>query len=261
MSQGNKGRPSKTSRRGNRPGSRPQRVAEVANTLDATKRAPFPGDEGNSVKTNKTERMTIFTGLLVFVGFGTLGLTTWQSFMMKQSSDAANQAAAISIAGQRAWVAPRKIAILNEPIIGGQFDVVVSYQNLGRDPATNVGTLGYFRIEEAEIFRLLNGGRDRLGKECTPVKRDWGKTLYPSDTFEEDFSERWHPDMEAIKSGTQTAFFTGCFHYDTLGERREGKFCFYWEHLPGKPMTEWPGNTAEMEMRQTKRRTCARRVA
>ena len=216
--------------------------------IDPGNAAPPAGRKQESgTKDSKPKRdwMTVFTGLLLGVGFATCGIMTWQNVLTSQAIDKSNEANEIAkstlAASQRAWIGPQDVKILEDPVGSQTVRIEVYYKNVGREPATSVWN-------KIDFLGIKNFGKLPLAKDdCKAALPDMGSQIaYPSEslTYRSFINV---VNLNETKDTPKVAFSNavminvhGCFTYETFGERHFSRFCFKISPVKDKPYGEWP---------------------
>jgi hypothetical protein len=157
-------------------------------------------------------------------------------------------------AEQRAWLGPQSARSERPPALGKDFEVAVSYQNTGREPASDV-------VSEAAPFTVAldqasSATVDRRIKEaaehCAVVTPGAGtKVVYPGVSAAGDrtaVSVRKELIDWDFVYGVKILVVPGCYAYKSGGVARHSAFCFFYQHGFSNP-TNWPlcqaGNYAD----------------
>jgi phage pi2 protein 07 len=158
--------------------------------------------------------------------------------MTRQAETAAKQAdtAAQAIIGsQRAWVGPTNASFASEPAIGKEIEILVQYQNTGREPALNfvANALPYTASLAEDADGTVTRKLSQDMESCKAIKT-WqgGSVAYPSTGFTSyNFNLKTKDDLvdEAITKGEKIIFLQGCFVYRTFDVPRHSYFCFFYK--------------------------------
>lgn len=147
---------------------------------------------------------------------------------------------------QRAWISPSRIQTETALQTGQQGVIALSYTNVGKEPAINVGvTVKPFMVSNDEI-KAPAVLADKImhamdGISCAKRGPDPnGFVVYPS-------GERDYKVSVDVNSGEVTRFLArdgylvvaGCFTYETFGAPHYSAFCRYFEHRDGVHYSEW----------------------
>ncbi len=157
-------------------------------------------------------------------------------------------------AEQRAWLGPQYARSERPPILAKDFEVAVSYQNTGREPASDV-------VAEAAPFAVAldqasSATVDRRIKDaaehCAALAPGAGtKVVYPGAAAGGDRTaiavRRELIDWEFLY-GVKILVMPGCYAYKSGGVTRHSAFCFFYQHGFSNP-NNWPlcqaGNYAD----------------
>jgi hypothetical protein len=157
-------------------------------------------------------------------------------------------------AEQRAWLGPQYARSERPPTLGKDFEVAVSYQNTGREPASDV-------VSEAAPFAVAldqasSATVDRRIKDaaehCAALAPGAGtKVVYPGAAAAGDRTaisvRRDLIDWEFLY-GVKILVVPGCYAYKSGGVAHHSAFCFFYQHGFSNP-TSWPlcqaGNYAD----------------
>jgi hypothetical protein len=157
-------------------------------------------------------------------------------------------------AEQRAWLGPQYARSERPPAPGKDFEVAVSYQNTGREPASDV-------VAEAAPFAVAldqatSATVDRRIKDaaehCAALAPGAGtKVVYPGAAAAGDRTaiavRRELIDWEFVY-GVKILVVPGCYAYKSGGIGHHSAFCFFYQHGFSNP-TSWPlcqaGNYAD----------------
>jgi hypothetical protein len=144
------------------------------------------------------------------------------------------------ILAQRAWVGPSNAAFLTEPTVGKPLEIVINYQNSGREPALDFVYFGEpFPATTAED----NSGVAALKisqylEACKAIRETRvGSVVYPSTGFSSyTLNAKTKDDFvdEAIAKGDKMIFFQGCFLYKTFDAPRHSYFCYFYKQGQSK---------------------------
>jgi hypothetical protein len=157
-------------------------------------------------------------------------------------------------AEQRAWLGPQSARSERPPTLGKDFEVAVSYQNTGREPASDV-------VNEAAPFAVAldqasSATVDRRIKDaaehCAALAPGAGtKVVYPGASAAADRTaiavRRELIDWDFMY-GVKILVVPGCYAYQSGGTTHHSAFCFFYQHGFSNP-TSWPlcqaGNYAD----------------
>jgi hypothetical protein len=159
------------------------------------------------------------------------------------------------VASQRAWIGPRNAKSVTGPELEKNLDVVVEYQNTGREPALET-------IFDAEVFVATKEEDDSgavssrinnfIGKckvKWTPMKKG---VVFPSGGTGSAYELTKTLDVSEIDQdvvdGSKSIIVDGCFVYKSAGGIRRSSFCYFFTGKKTKP-TNWSicevGNDAD----------------
>jgi len=157
-------------------------------------------------------------------------------------------------AEQRAWLGPQAGRSERPPILARDFEVAVSYQNTGREPASDV-------VVEAAPFAVAldqasSATVDRKIKDaaehCAALASGAGtKVVYPGAGGSGERTgvtvRKELIDWDFIY-GVKILVVPGCYAYKSGGATHHSAFCFFYQHGFSNP-TNWPlcqaGNYAD----------------
>ena len=156
-------------------------------------------------------------------------------------------------AEQRAWLGPQAARSERPPILAKDFEVAVSYQNTGREPASDV-------VSEAAPFAVAldqasSATVDRRIKDaaehCAALTPGAGtKVVYPGASAGDRTAvtvRRELIDWDFLY-GVKILVVPGCYAYKSGGTTHHSAFCFFYQHGFSNP-TSWPlcqaGNYAD----------------
>jgi hypothetical protein len=157
-------------------------------------------------------------------------------------------------AEQRAWLGPQSARSERPPALAKDFEVAVSYQNTGREPASDV-------VSEAAPFAVAldqasSATVDRritdAAEHCAALAPGAGtKVVYPGAAAAGDRTavtvRKELIDWDFIY-GVKILVVPGCYAYQSGGVTHHSAFCFFYQHGFSNP-TNWPlcqaGNYAD----------------
>jgi hypothetical protein len=151
-------------------------------------------------------------------------------------------------------LAPRNIKMDIAPVLNQSIEVVLEYQNTGRDPA--VETIKDIDIFTATVEEDQSGALtrkvDAFISKCKIMWQPQAVTVvYPSTGLGVGYAVTRMIDGELIDeeviAGTKAIFATGCFVYKTLGSIHRSWFCHFYRNGKTKP-ANW-GNLRNGERR------------
>lgn len=183
---------------------------------------------------NLSERFSFF--LVVFtliLAIATVGL--WIA-----TRDLVNDAKESSITNLRAWLGPTNASMNSEPGKSQPIEIVVEYQNTGKEPATNfMHTLELSTIPAKNFFpQVPDGNDDVVGSasgwvvSCDPSKQTAGPVVFPTSGVN---SYRLNATLDkkliddSVISGDKVIVLQGCFAYKTTGKIHHSLFCYYYK--------------------------------
>ena len=178
---------------------------------------------------NWTVVVGAFTVVLAVATVGS-GYVLWTTdHTLKDTMEAAN----------RAWIAPLGAEISGAVIAGQEMNYVISYRNLGREPATSVtyvtlaGNTESPSVGRAPAFPI--------NASCGDLKSDNGTVVYPSDTgiYQLYSAVKASAVNDRLIGGKVVEYLMGCFRYETMGKIRYSPYCFYLEPQADKPIGSW----------------------
>lgn len=72
-------------------------------------------------------------------------------------------------------------------------------------------------------------------------KMEGGAIVFPSESvpYNFEFNRMVNGDVSDIKKGLAVLSFEGCTVYETMGQKKESWFCFYWTRDEKKLIKEW----------------------
>ena len=202
----------------------------------------------------KNLALNVVTIILLFV---TVFFTykTWKTFegqleemrkVYKPIEDQAKVAQETLIASSRGWIAPRAAQIAGRLEKGRPIDVVVHYENPGREPAQNVihvingNVIADPALLAPDKLATLQFPENRLCDVPTPSEGE-GMIAFPSvqgyDVHLSIFSKEGTP--QAVLEGNESFFIEGCFLYRTLGAVHHSSYCMYLDPNKTKPPEQW----------------------
>jgi hypothetical protein len=155
---------------------------------------------------------------------------------IRQSEIAAKQAEISEKAltqAQRAWIGPTNASFTAEPKAGEPIDILISYQNTGREPALNFSY-------EVDVFSITETSPE-FGNRVNPfmtkcLQKNFaapGQVVYPSTGFNQyDLSSKTDKALvdAAVIAGDKVVVLQGCFVYLTGQIMRHSFFCFFYKN-------------------------------
>jgi hypothetical protein len=144
-----------------------------------------------------------------------------------------------TVATNRALIAPVFGRWESPPITGKPFGLVLTYQNIGHEPARN-----HSYYQETRYADLLPSGGFQLPVDdvCQNVVATIGSSVFPLTSNPYTLGLPPQVPLEAaIEKKTKLLVWRGCFKYDTYERRHYTAFC-YWLRSDDGPMTNWQWN-------------------
>ena len=157
-------------------------------------------------------------------------------------------------AEQRAWLGPQSARSERPPILAKDFEVAVSFQNTGREPASDVvaeTTPFAVALDQASSATVDRKIKD-AAEHCLALAPGSGtKVVYPGATTAGERTaiavRRELIDWDFLY-GVKILVVPGCYAYKSGGATRHSAFCFFYQHGFSNPMS-WPlcqaGNYAD----------------
>jgi hypothetical protein len=171
----------------------------------------------------------------------------------KQANSAEKQAIAMSDyaqatrdnikAAQRAWVGPRNLKSDKAPVLNQPLNVILEYQNTGRDPATDA-------VKDIDVFTGTDADDksglipNKINDFISSCKIMWkplsANVVYPSGgwlgtPYELTKVVDGQLIDEEIVAGTKNIYATGCIVYKTFESIHRSWFCFFYKNGKVKP--------------------------
>jgi len=156
--------------------------------------------------------------------------------------DSAKTAQENMVASQRAWVGPRNAKSDIAPEIGKNLNIVVEYQNTGREPALET-------ISDAEAFAAPDSPESmtRINDFIAQCKIQWIPTqkgvVFPAGPTSSSYELTKPLDTSFIDQdiidGTKFIFIDGCFNYKSAGGIHRTSFCYYFSNAKKTKPTNW----------------------
>jgi hypothetical protein len=156
--------------------------------------------------------------------------------------DSAKTAQENMVASQRAWVGPRNAKSTTGPELEKPLDIIIEYQNSGREPAldTIFDTEAFVATKEEDSSGAApNRVNDFIGKckiKWTPTQKG---VVFPAGSTGSAYEltraldAKWI-DQDVI-DGAKLIFIDGCFVYKTAGGIRRSSFCYFFNSKKTKP--------------------------
>ncbi len=181
-----------------------------------------------------------FTGLIYYIT-----VAQWQVLekQLEEMKNTTNLATKTFVSNQRAWIAPISVEIAAEYIVDREMTFIIKYQNIGREPATGTKWDAALRSVRGNPKNPpLNLGEENIGHCWSAEGSETATTTYPSEGTEYRLyhSRLMDKPIGPVLSGEEIPYILGCIKYDSFGERRQSKFCFYWIREEGKNWKDWP---------------------
>ena len=142
----------------------------------------------------------------------------------------------------RAWIAPLRIVVEDKFRLGEKFAYRVAFQNVGKEPATNIvidaveGTIDAPAVAGSWDAVFTRSGVKKY--DCQKVHpNSGGLVTYPSVSPPNEFTastDKLIPDEDAVLNGTKILYVKGCFGYETFNEGHYSWFCYYWTPIRGR---------------------------
>jgi len=157
----------------------------------------------------------------------------------KQQASAAAAMAEVAksnlISSERAWVGPNNASIENWTDADKPLRVNVTYQNTGREPATQFSKsliLTYFEKDDIENGNLTIRAR-QIFDDCNRIVLSTaGDVAFPSTGFNtyNFFNTASDEDSKALRADLNSVLIIqGCFVYKTVESVHRTNFCFYFK--------------------------------
>jgi hypothetical protein len=169
--------------------------------------------------------------------------------------DSAKTAQENMVASQRAWVGPRNAKSPTGPEMEKDLNIVVEYQNTGREPALDA-------IYDADVFVSSNvddtSGEltKRIESFLSKCKIRWVPTqkgvVFPSGStgsaYELNYTLSAGEIDQDVLDGKKSVIVDGCFVYKSAGGIHRSSFCYFFNSKKTKP-SNWSictvGNDAD----------------
>lgn len=183
---------------------------------------------------NPSEKFSFFLMVFTFIlAIATVGL--WIA-----TRDLVNDAKKSSITNLRAWLGPTNASMNSDLGKSQPIEIVVEYQNTGKEPATNfMHTIELSAIPSKTFFpQIPDNGDDIIGGgygwvvSCDPSKQSAGPVVFPSSGVN---SYRLNAILDkkliddSVISGDKVIVLQGCFAYKTTGKIHHSLFCYYYK--------------------------------
>jgi hypothetical protein len=152
--------------------------------------------------------------------------------------DSAKTAQANMVASERAWVGPRNARSDIAPEMGKGLNIIVEYQNTGREPAleTIADAEAFAAADTVETAAKINGFINQCKMQWIPTKKG---VVFPAGPTSSSY-ELTEPfatddiDQDVI-DGTKFIFIDGCFVYKSAGTIHRTSFCYFFNNKKTKP--------------------------
>ena len=145
---------------------------------------------------------------------------------------------------RRAWVAPQSARSDRAPVVGRPFEVAVSSQNSGAEPAVDIFTdAAPFTVALAEagspmVDRKI---RDALNRCLSTSPGERTRVVYPNPAAANDRTtlliKKELIDWDVLY-GVKILVVPGCYAYRTAGQAHHSAFCFFYQHGFSNP-NDW----------------------
>ena len=178
---------------------------------------------------------TVFTTLAI--GFSGLG-AYYARLSEKDARDSAKEARQsndMNAESGRAWLGPGDASMDKSPVIGDPINIVITYENTGREPARALARYAVTDIVEAQAAKgesVSSILENRLSACLKTTFLDGGQVAWPTSppsNYNLTARVESSPIENGIRSGTKALALTGCFAYITAGKLRHTAYCFYFE--------------------------------
>jgi len=147
-------------------------------------------------------------------------------------------------AARRAWLAPQSARSERSPVVGRPFDISVTSQNGGAEPAVDIFTdAAPFTVALAEagspaVDRTI---RDALNRCLSSKPGERTRVVYPNPAAANDRTtlsiRRELIDWDVLY-GVKILVVPGCYAYRTAGQTHHSAFCFFYQHGFSNP-NDW----------------------
>jgi hypothetical protein len=147
-------------------------------------------------------------------------------------------------AARRAWLAPQSARSERSPVVGRPFDISVTSQNGGAEPAVDIFTdAAPFTVALAEagspaVDRTI---RDALNRCLSTKPGERTRVVYPNPAAANDRTtlsiRRELIDWDVLY-GVKILVVPGCYAYRTAGQTHHSAFCFFYQHGFSNP-NDW----------------------
>jgi hypothetical protein len=187
----------------------------------------LPGARGGAVR---DIILIVAVGLLALIALG----SDWVFYQQLEEMRAA----------RRAWLAPQSARSERSPVVGRPFDISVTSQNSGAEPAVDIFTdAAPFTVALAEagspaVDRTI---RDALNRCLSTKPGERTRVVYPNPAAANDRTtlsiRRELIDWDVLY-GVKILVVPGCYAYRTAGQTHHSAFCFFYQHGFSNP-NDW----------------------
>jgi hypothetical protein len=187
----------------------------------------LPGTRGGAVR---DIILIVAVGLLALIALG----SDWVFYHQLEEMRAA----------RRAWLAPQSARSERSPVVGRPFDISVTSQNSGAEPAVDIFTdAAPFTVALAEagspaVDRTI---RDALNRCLSTKPGERTRVVYPNPAAANDRTtlsiRRELIDWDVLY-GVKILVVPGCYAYRTAGQTHHSAFCFFYQHGFSNP-NDW----------------------
>jgi hypothetical protein len=147
-------------------------------------------------------------------------------------------------AARRAWLAPQSARSERPPVVGRPFDVSVTSQNSGAEPAVDIFTDAApftVALTEAGSPAVDRNIRDALNRCLATKPGERTRVVYPNPAAANDRTtlsiKRELIDWDVLY-GVKILVVPGCYAYRTAGQVHHSAFCFFYQHGFSNP-NDW----------------------
>lgn len=211
----------------------------VPQAVNAGNAEPAPGEKGNDSRKKKKPRdwMTIFTGLLVFVGFLTVILMGVQSVQNSQVIDATSESNRIARrnfeTSQRAWISSKDAKLVEVGTAEKKLIAyVANFENVGESPAftTRIYITTDFVLPSIEELRDRT---EKIGEaDCLHAYKVFSQSIFFP-------GQNYFRSAPIEASGDMIPVLHGCILYDSMNVTHAYKFCHFWMPEKGLQAPQW----------------------
>ncbi|MGP0085717.1 MAG: hypothetical protein ACLP0B_19140 [Steroidobacteraceae bacterium] len=169
------------------------------------------------------------------------GLADAAAKQAKASIENAQTAHDSLVAARRAWVGPRNARSDGDPVAGRSYDVIIEYQNSGREPV--LGTVFDIDAFAANLEEDTKGEapqkiKDFINRCMIMWNPDQAQIVYPTTGFNEyNLTKTIEPSNidDDVAQGQKTIFVSGCFAYQSFNTVHRSTFCYFFKKGKTKP--------------------------